>query len=206
MQLKNFSKYDIKFHYKANSSYYFAFLMFILIGFVVGTIVVCGGNGYIHILTSDSKVLYHFINGTAPVFEIFWKKFVYFFVPLVLIFLLSLNFYVSLFSFVVVAYQSAMLVMSSAAIISLYGFSGAINVLFLIMPINLIYIAILISFGVFCLSRSKQALRLKSFGYGFDSNVFWIKLVFCVIAVFVLAFIATVILPLFLKNAIFIIY
>ncbi len=206
MQLKNISKSDIKFHYKQNSGFYFAFLVFVLIGLAVGIIIVCSGDGYIHALTSDSKVLYHFINGTANSSSIFWQKFIYFFIPLLLIFIMSLNFYVSLASFLVVAYQSSMLVISSAAIITLYGFSGVLNVLFLMMPINIIYISILISFAVFCLSRSKEALNCKNFAYGINSDWFWFKLGSCVFATLVLAFVATIILPLFLKNAIFIIY
>lgn len=206
MRLKNISKVDIKYHYKQNSGFYFAFLVFVFIGLAVGIIIVCGGDGYIKILTSDSKVLYHFINGTANSSSIFWQKFLYFFVPLILIFLMSLNYYVSLASFILVAYQSSMLVISSAALITLYGFSGVLNVLLLMLPVNIIYLSILISFGVFCLSRSKEAHICKNFAYGINSDWFWIKLASCVLGVMILAFVATVILPMFLKNAIFIIY
>ncbi len=206
MQLRNLSRVDIRHHFKKNSSYYFSFLVFALFGIVIGTIVVCGGDSYIHILTSESKVLYGFINGTAGVSGIFWKKFLGFFVPILLVFLLSLNYYLSLTSFVIVTYQSALLIMSSAALISIYGFSGVLNVLFLLLPINLLYMALLIVFSVICISRSKQGAKSKYFAYGFNDEAFWLQIVLCVLVALLLAFVATVILPIFLKNAIFIIY
>lgn len=141
MNIKNVSVNDIKYHFKKNSGIYFAFFLFFIIGIIFGILIVCGGDNYVKLLTSDSKVLYSYINGTASLSSIFWKKFLYFFIPLLLIFLISLNFYLSHISFVLVSYQTALFVMSSYALVSLYGFSGVLNLLFLMLPVNLLYLA-----------------------------------------------------------------
>ncbi len=172
----------------------------------MGIIIACTGDGYVHLLTSENKILYSVINGSVNSAALFWKRFLYFLLPLIIMFILSLEYYVMLFSFLLVAYQSALLVMSMSAIISIYGFSGALSAIFLMLPVNILYIALLIIFACICFERSYNAKRCKSFTYGFNDSLFWIKVAICFVLVIILASIIAIIYPLLLKNAMFIIY
>lgn len=160
---------------------------------------------YLNLLSTNNKVLYAYISGTADTFEIFGRKLLSFIVPMVLIFLLGLNYYTSLLSFVFVGYQFALLVMTGACLVSVYGISGIFNFLFLVLPVNLVYFALLIFLAVTCIGRSKVAGQCGRFGYGYDS-LFFAKTAVCLISVLCLTIVACILVPLFLKNANFIIF
>jgi hypothetical protein len=149
--------------------------------------------------------LFEFVNGTVNISEIFGNKLSSFICPMLFIFLLNLNFYVGIMSYIFVCYQSILFVMSMASIVSLYGFSGILNVLFVMLPINLIYFVLLSFFLVQCLSRSYEALKNKKFTYGFCQD-FYLKIGASFVAVFLLVAIFVIIYSVFLKNSIFIIF
>ena len=200
------SAFDIKIHLKQNKGLYFCFVFSMLVGLVVGFVIVASNDSYLALLTSDNKVLYSIINGTAKSAELFWRKFLNFIIPLALIFLLSLNHYAGYLSMVLVGYQSSLFVMSSCSIISVYGVSGVLNFLFLSLPINVLYLLTLIFYSVVCLKRSKQAATRKSICFGMSDHLFLLQVVICFLIVSGLVFVGTIIFPLFIKNAIFIIF
>lgn len=175
------------------------------VGLVIGVVVIFSSDNYIKLLTTENKILYSYINGSAETAVLFWKKLILFFTPLVLIFLLGLNYYLSLLSYIFITYQSTLLILSCGAIIKTYGFSGFFNVLFITMPTNLIYFAVLMFYVATCVVRSKQALKVKMFKSGFD-EYFWIKTLIAAILVFLLCLIICLVYPLFLKNSVFIIF
>lgn len=96
--------------------------------------------------------------------------------------------------------------MSIFAIISTYGLSGVLNILFIVLPLNLIYIAVLILYASENLSRSYMANKLKTFGYNYKSLEYIYVSIIAILSVICICFIGTIIIPLFLKNAIFIIF
>lgn len=205
MKIKNISSFDVKFYFKRNKAIYFMFLFCFFVGIVLGFIVMLSSDNYLKLLTTENKILYPFINGTAETAVLFWKKLLAFFMPLLLLFVLGLNYYSSLLSYIFITYQSTLLMLSCGAIVKTYGFSGFFNVLLITLPINLIYFCVLIFFAATCILRSKVALKNKLFKYGFD-EMFFLKTMITLVAILLLCIIVCVVYPLFLRNTIFIVF
>ena len=193
-------------HFKQNASLYFGFLSAFIIGIAIGFVITFSTDTYINILVSSNRVLHLFINGTAHIGTIFARQFFSFLLPMLLVFLLNLNVFSGLLSFVIVTYQSALLVLSSSALILVYGSFGVLDSLLLMLPVNIIYLFSLSFFSVICLNRSIGARRYKNFAYELNSGEFWLKLLLSVGLVFLDTIIASVIYPIFLKNAIYVIF
>lgn len=206
VKLKNLSSYDVKLYIKKHSSLYTFYLIMFLVGVFFAVAISMSSNEYLKLLTKDNKILYSIINGTHSVGKLFWKELKIMIMPTLLVFLTSLSFYTSFFSFLIIAYQGAILTLSIFALVSTYTLSGVLNSLFLVLPINLLYIFILIIFASGCFKRSKEAKRVKKLSYGFKTNEFLYLVIFIIISIFIIAFIGSIIVPLFLKNAIFIFF
>ena len=176
-----------------------------LVGLVFGFVVVFANDGYLKLLNSENKSLYAYITGTAETGAIFWKTFMTFAIPFVLIFVLNLNFYTGLISYVFITYQSALLIMSCASVAGTYGVSGILNILFVMLPVNLMYFCVMAFFVVVCLSRSKLAHKSKSFKIGFDRE-YYFKIGIGFVSVLIVTIVACLLYPLFLKNSIFMIF
>lgn len=176
-----------------------------IIGLILGLIISFVSDSYYNLLTSSNKVIYKMLNGTIDSSVLFWNKLLVFLVPLILFFLCSLNYYSSFLQVAFVVYQSTLLVLSCSAIVLSYGFSGVLNILFVTLPVNLLYFAVLIFYGVTNMSRSKMAFRYKNFLEGFN-QVYFIKTLISVLSVLILCFIACVIYPVILHNVNFIIF
>lgn len=181
------------------------FLFCFVLGLILGLVIMFSSDNYLKLLTSENKIMYPFINGTAEKSVLFWKKLLGFSIPLVLLFGLGLNYYMSLLSYIFITYQSSLLILSCGAVVKTYGFSGFFNILFVTLPINILYFALLIFFGVTCFVRGKAAHKAKQFIYGFD-NEFFFKVMISFILVLVLCVCVCVVYPMFLKNSIFIIF
>lgn len=200
------SSHDIKNHFKKNGNFYFGFLGAILVGILIGITVIISSDSYVNVLSSSSKVLYSYINGTAHMGVIFWRNLVSFIVPMLLIFILNLNLFSGLISYIIVAYQSAMLLITSSALILIYGLSGVLNVLLILLPINMLYILALVYFSVVCLERGAVARAYKHFAYGFNSSSFWLKILAAFVMVLIITLVASILYPIFIKNAILVIF
>lgn len=201
-----FSKYDIKDYLKQYSKILIWFLVLFFIGIILAILVASSDDGYLKLLTKENKILYQVINGEFVGGKVFWKKLMSLLSPMVIIFILNLNYYFSYFSFLVIAYQGMVLTLTIFAVVSTYGLSGVLNSLFLILPINIIYIAILIYFSAVCFHRSKTAKWQKNFFYNIKDNKFLMGIIISVLLVILLSFLISVIIPLVLKSAIFIIF
>ena len=197
---------DINFYLNENKKFYIAFFLSLFFGIVIGMFVVFSNDSYLELATSNGRNLISVINGTTSVGSYFWKQLLSFVFPLIILFVLNLNFYVGLVSYVLVSYQSMLFVMSMSSVVSIYGISGILNVIFVMFPVNLLYLCLLIFFAVTCSKRSFDAMKYKYFGYGFGDDGFLIKLLIGFIGVIVLSILATIIYPLILKNAIFMIF
>lgn len=206
MRLSRITRFDIKEYLKSNLSIYISFLIVFLIGIIFGIINSISSENFLKVLTKDNKILYSFINGSVKIGSVFGKYLWKLILPLILIFILGLNFYSSLFSYLIVGYQSSVLMMSIFAIITTYGLSGVLNVLFIIVPINLVYMLALIVFAAENLKRSYKAYKLKMTFSGFNEYEYILSLIFSILVVIVICFVGAIIIPLFLKNAIFLIF
>ncbi|MBR7172514.1 MAG: hypothetical protein IKD36_01835 [Clostridia bacterium] len=92
------------------------------------------------------------------------------------------------------------------AMVSSYGISGVLNVMFIIIPINLLYIAVMIFFAGVCKERSKLACDNKNVFFGIKSKDFILFNLISVGLVFVIVFVGVIVFPFVLKNAIFVIF
>lgn len=206
MRINKISKYDVKLYFKQNKISYILFIGALFIGVIIGLIISFTSDSYLNLLSSENKILYSIINGTANSAEVFFDKFFVLIVPIILIFLTGLNYYLSLTSFIFIAYQGSLLMLTSMAVVFTYGIKGFLNIVLIIVPLNLLYFMVLIFFASVCLSRSRKANKLKSFSHGLKEEFFIFSSIASVLAVIVICFIGTIILPLFLRNAIFIIF
>ncbi len=196
---------DIKGYLYKNRSYYIFFGMSFFIGIIIGIILSFTNESFYELLSSNKKLVFTIMNGTIDYLAFFWKVLIQFFCPLVLLLVLNLNYYLGLLSYLFVGYQAGAMVISYSAIITSYGFSGIFNVFCLLLPINIIYFACLIFYGVTCRTRSKQALFDKRFASGFD-NDFHTKTIVAIVFVVLLSFLASVVIPLTLKTFTYIIF
>lgn len=177
----------------------------LIIGLVFGIVVAASSDEFLNLITSKNKTLYSYINGSADYFKVFWKRFLIFLAPVLLIVALGVCGYVSLFAGLFLSYQTALFVLSCTAMIKVYGLTGFLSVLFFVLPVNLIYLSILVFLSCFCITRSFIALKNKRFWMGFD-EVFFIKLFTVIFLLLILSFVSCVVVALFLKNANFLLY
>ena len=196
---------DLKFYLKKNTKLYICFFVLFFIGVLAGIVIALSGDSYLKILNKENKILYSLINGTLSGGAIFWKNFISLCMPLIVIFVLSFNFYLSVLGFLIVAYQGSILTLTIFALVSTYGVSGVLNSLFLILPINLLYVFIMIFFAVLCFNRSCDLKNNKSLIFKLKQNFIYglVGVFFCVLLI---SFIGSIIIPIILKSAIFVFF
>ncbi|MBP3581688.1 MAG: hypothetical protein J6J33_02930 [Clostridia bacterium] len=188
-----------------NKAYYIYFSMFFFIGIVVGIILSLTNESFYELLSSNKKMVFSIMNGTIDYLSLFWKLLFQFFVPMVILFALNLNFYLGKLSYIFVSYQALSMVVSFSAIIGSFGLFGIINILIILLPINILYFLVLFYFGAVLRNRSKIARRSRFVFDGFD-NEFLLKMLFGLLVILVLSLFAGLVLPVFLKTFSFIIY
>ena len=206
MKFNKISKYDIKIYLKKHAPLYISFLVCFLVGVLFGVVNSMSSESYLKLLTKDDKILFTFITGGIGSGSVFWKNLIAFITPAIIIFIINLNFYIGLLSYVFIAYQSSILMQTIFAVISTYGVSGVLNVLFVILPINLLYLAVLVFFSSACLKRSKLAFKNKNWLYDIKSDEFLWSIIIALVLILVVCFIGVIIVPIFLKSAIFVIF
>ena len=199
------TKNDISYHFKKNREYYILFMIVAFLSIFISYIVIISSDGYLNLIDSKNKTFYSFVNGTACLSELFWSKFISFVVPMLVIVLLGMNFYLSLFSYVLFGYQFSVFIMTIYSIIDIYGFAGVVDSFLLIIPLNLLFFCVMIFLSVTCLQRSRLANRYKYFAEGYDF-VYFLKVAICLILCLMLSAIISFVYPLILKSAIFSIY
>lgn len=203
--INKYSIYDLKYYFEKNKKIYLFFLFFFFVGIIVGIVIAFSSDSYLTLLTSKDKVLFDYVNGKADFGKQSVKIMLSFLVFQAIVFLLNLNFYSGLVSFVLVSYQSSLLYLSISALISSHGFSGVLTTLFLILPVNIILIGVNILFAGFCVVRSYEALKLKRFSYGFEKN-FWNIVLFFIIFDILFSYLYSFLLVVILKRRFFIIF
>lgn len=197
---------DIKYFFDKHKRFLFWLMVFCVIGFLTAIIISISSSSYLNILNSSDKIFYDYVKGNVDLgkqtYALIFKNLAF----ELIIFLLCLNYYLGLATFLFVSYQSANLLLLVVAVIGEFGFGGVLASLFLILPINLINLTCNLIFTSVCLERSKNALRFKQFSFGFNSKQFWLPslLLICFCIVFSCAI--NLILLVILRSQIFAIF
>ena len=189
----------MRLHLKRNRLFYISFFCAIILSIIFGVIVVISNDSYLNLLISSNKNLYSLINVSASLIDVFWKVFFKFFYPLLFVFILGINYYLCLFSYIIVGYQFSIFFMTIFALIDIYKFSGFLICLFIIIPLNFIFFGLLIYFSVINLERSLTSYKNKYFKEGYDKNYF-INVLLVFLMLTIISFIISIILIFSLKK------
>lgn len=200
-------KYQIKEHFKENSARYIIIIFSSLIAIVLGIYFAVSGFSYSSLLTSSDKNIFAYVSGTAEYSSIFMTRFWSLFLCVVLIFCFNLVRETAFLNYVYLGYQMCLIVLSSSAIISLYGLTGIINVICFVVPINLINFAMLAYMSVISMKRASSARAYKlGFFSSFKENFYLRKFFVSVLILFVFCAVYSFVLPLILKSFVVINY
>lgn len=203
---QNFPFYEIKYFLKKNQKIYISFLIFLLLGIALGIIIASSSDSYLSLLTSSDKLFYDYVNGKVSFSKQFTRMIVSSVILNLIFFIFSLNFYVSMFSYLVMSYQGLLMFLSVTAVISEFGFRGILMTIFLILPVNLILLAESIVFASICLERCYAAHRNKTFSYGFQDKTFWTSIFWVLLIDIIISIAVTMIIGLLIRSRIFIIF
>lgn len=202
----NFSMYDIEYFFKKNRRIFIFLLLFFLLGIVVGIIITITSDSYLSLLVSADKNYFDYVNGKVNFSKQTIKLISAPLLMNIITFLLCLNFYTGLVSFVLVSYQSSLAFLSLTAVISEYGFRGVLMSLFMILPINLIALCTCMLMVCVCFSRVYLSFKERSAFYGFDNRNFWFLILIINLTSIIIACCINIILTLILRSRIFIIF
>ena len=202
-----FIKDKISEHFKKNTINYVLSFLSIVVGVAIGVFLIFNNSKYTSLLTAADKNMFDIINGTISCAEIFSTSFLDIMLCLVIILVFSLNIYSSFLNYIFICYQTVLFVLSSAAIITLYGFTGVVNVIFFVIPINILNLLIVTIFSVCGIERARQK---KVFGLGFLESFredgYFVKLIICVLLSLAVCILHSFIIPTIIKSFVVINY
>lgn len=198
-------KSDIKSHLERNKTIYLMLLLCFFIGLIVGLLISVSKTSFLGLLNVKDKTFINLINGNISPMNLFWKCFAEFLLPLFVVFVFSLNYYLNFCNYLLLIYQSTLFFLSNIAIIQSYSFLGFLKVFFVVIPINLLFFVLLIFWIATCSNRVRLAKKRNVFASVFDYD-FITKLFICFGMSLLLALLVGFVFPILLKTAIFLIY
>lgn len=203
---QNFN-FQIKEHFKENSIRYVLIAFSCVIAIAFGLYFSISGFSHSSLLTSADKNVFAYISGTAEYGSIFSSRFWSLFLCVVLIFCFNIVRETAFLNYVYLGYQMCLIVLSSSAIISLYGVSGIVNVICFVVPINLVNFALLCFVSVISMRRASVQKAYKiGFFSSFKEDAYFKKFIVSVLLLFVFCAIYSFVLPLILKSFVIINY
>ena len=199
--------WELKQHFKDNWLSYFLVSIFLLVGIGIGLYISLTGYKYTSLLSGADKHILDYITGAAAYTSIFYSRLLNIIVCFLIILVLSLSKYSSFLAFIFLSYQTALATLSCAALITLYGLSGILNVILFVIPINLAnFIALSFELCV-NLERANARSRFRlGFFESFKENGFVFKIFLSLILLVVVCLFHSFILPIFLKSFVVVSY
>ena len=186
---------------KTKKTLYIIFLLSVIIGLVIGIILSFSYDDIDFVLDLSNKNYKDFLNGTAELSTIFVNNFKWVVVANLISILLSISFITYFLGLCYIGYQSAILVMTIASIISNFRFAGIINSLLFILPFNLIIILclgfLLTLFSSFFSDNRKS--KLKMFSICNDKYIYFKAIVIILFEILICLFLSFIV-PLTLKS------
>lgn len=178
--------------------------IFILLGIIVG-VVIQVPNEDTTIFASSTVSLEDLIVGDASAGSLFFSNFIKLMLPIIIIFMFSLNKYTGFLNYLYLLYQGMLLGISVTSVIIDNGFTGALNSLVFIAPVNLINLTIITYASALFTKRREYSKKFrKSFGQSFG---FYLgETIWLLIGTLVSSVIYGVIYPIILRSMIIVNY
>lgn len=200
--MKPYSLKDyFKSHFKENSFRYVIILIVCALAISVGIYFAVSGFSYANLLTSADKNMFGYISGTAEYSSIFWSRFLSLLLCVILIFCFNIVRETAFLNYFYLAYQMCLIVLSAAAIISVYGLYGIINVILFVVPINLVNFCLICYLSVLSMDRAFFWKAYKtSFVSSFREISYLKKFSIALSLLFAFCIVYSFIFPLILKS------
>lgn len=192
---------SVKLYIKENLRTYAILIILCLMGAILGVYLV--GGEYIEdmLYTSVDLELSEIILGERGSLSLVVLNLKAIIVPFLIIFILYSNRYTAMLSYLYLGYQGILLGATVMSVINETGVAGGLNVIFIILPINLLNFFVIISFIVTCAKRLsiKTAKKLS-----FSQSVRAISgaIIGCLIGAIAVSLVYGFVYPLLLKTAI----
>lgn len=200
-------KLNIKNHLKDNAVRYYLILFASIVGLALGIYFAISGFSYSSLLTNADKNMFAYISGTASYSSIFWSRLTSLLICVLLIFVFNLVRETAFLNYIYLAYQFCLIILSSSAIITMYGLSGVLNVIFFMLPINLMNYGLICFMAVISEQRSAFAKQYRlSFVSSFKEVSYFKKFLVALLIVFVFCLIYSFVYPLVFKSIVVINY
>ena len=186
---------------------YYLILFFTIFGFCLGIYLSLTGYKITSLLVTNDKLLFDYITGTASYISIFYSRMKTMLIAVVIILFCNLTYYTAFINYIYLTYQSALIVLSCGGIISLYRLSGILNVIFFIIPINLLTLLSISFLIVVSLERSRNAYKFKiPFRDSFNQLNYYSKFGYGMLLMLVNIIFASLVLPLLMRSLTIIIF
>lgn len=198
---------NFKSHLRDNMKTYYLILFSVVLGFGLGIYLSLTGYKNTSLLVTNDKLLFDYITGTASYVSIFYSRIKTMIIAVVIILSCNLTYYTAFINYIYLTYQSALIVLSCSGIISLYRLSGILNVIFFIIPINLLTLVSVSFLIVISLERSRVAYKFKiPFKDSFNQLNYYSKFGYGMLFMLIIIIFASFVLPLLMRSLTIIIY
>lgn len=191
-------------NFSRNARLYLLLTIIVLFGVVLGIVLTARGVTQVNIFEGeDSASIFDIVSGNTNPFALFFSYILRILLSMIILLFLTLVVYILPLSIIYIAYQGYILGVTISSLVILAGFSGAINTIFFLLPINLLSFTTLIIIEVAFINRliTKRQFRLNMFESYREISP---SLLFGVVVMFVTAVLYSVVFPIVLKSMIFV--
>ena len=136
----------------------------IVIGIIIGIILCFTVDDLNVMLSLSEKNFVSYMKGEAELGTIFLEKFRWIIVAYLFIIVFSFTSVTFILGLMYICYQSAIIILTMAALISSFGFTGFLNALLIVLPFNLILVIIisllLVNLYIFFYNNKKSGEKM----------------------------------------------
>ena len=140
-----------------NKSIFVSGIVSIILGIVVGVACFNTNVNFYGILSASDYQIIRFIDGNVSSFDIFFNKVLEMFVLFAIITIFSLTIYTQLLNMLFLMYQTMVLTIIISVIAKVYGIAGILNIIFIILPTNMLWLSFILLLYLVLESRAREA-------------------------------------------------
>lgn len=129
----------------------------------------------------DNYNIMNFYNSKIGTWELFFNRFGSYLICLGVVFICSFNIFLSPFSVVVLVIRSYLVGLNCCFMFLLFGLSGMLTTIIIILPIQLINVLLLIAFCSLMFVRARNKQKYGSYCIGGEKKPFVLFLIFLVL-------------------------